>query len=221
MQVLSLWCSRSNLTWQGILKNLSGSNFIWVEVWSHNVSLQHARLLKKTTIPVGRTESYFSCCNDWVLLFDMFLLDMNGQQLFFEGFKGNIKNNWPSVLAHYEGLSPSEATSAPSRKMTICRLWKQLFTTHVYVFFVGWWPQVAVVTVTAAKEEVRGRRRPVKTFSLRIVTDIRLWTSYRSYTYFSLNHDVFLNQTKRVWLQQSCCFGSHLPSYLWKLWVFR
>lgn len=136
MQVLSLWCSRSNLTWQGILKNLSGSNFIWVEVWSHNVSLQHARLLKKTTIPVGRTESYFSCCNDWVLLFDMFLLDMNGQQLFFEGFKGNIKNNWPSVLAHYGGLSPSEATSAPSRKMTLYIDYESSFLQPMFMFFL-------------------------------------------------------------------------------------
>lgn len=140
----------------------------------------------------------------------------------FWGFQGEYKKQLTLCSGTLWGFITKWSNKCSVQKNDfIYRLWKQLFTTHVYVFFIGWWPQVAVVTVTAAKEEVRGRRRPVKTFSLRIVTDIRLWTSYRSYTYFSLNHDVFLNQTKRVWLQQSCCFGSHLPSYLWKLWVFR
>lgn len=92
----------------------------------------------------------------------------------FWGFQGEYKKQLTLCSGTLWGFITKWSNKCSVQKNDfIYRLWKQLFTTHVYVFFVGWWPQVAVVTVTAAKEEVRGRRRPVKTFSLRIVTDIR------------------------------------------------
>lgn len=141
----------------------------------------------------------------------------------FWGFQGEYKKQLTLCSGTLWGFITKWSNKCSVQKNDfICRLWKQLFTTHVYVFLL-----VGDLKWLSLLLQLQGRKSGEEGDQWKLLvyvslqTYARLWTSYRSYTYFSLNHDVFLNQTKRVWLQQSCCFGSHLPSYLWKLWVFR